>query len=54
MLFLHREEGQGLTEYGMVLVLVAVAIVAILVILGPKIADMYQRIVDCIPPGVCT
>lgn len=35
MFFLRNEEGQGLLEYALVLVLVAVAIVAILTLLGP-------------------
>ena len=44
MLFLPREAGQGLTEYGMAIVLVAVVIVAILTVLGPQIGDMFSRV----------
>lgn len=51
----HPEAGQGLTEYGMVLVLVAVVIVVILALLGPQIGEVYSRIVDCVPPtAACT
>jgi pilus assembly protein Flp/PilA len=50
MLFLERERGQGLMEYGLVLVLVAVVIVAILTVLGPQIGNMFSRITVCIPP----
>jgi len=31
MLFLHREEGQGLVEYALILVLIAIVVVALLV-----------------------
>lgn len=51
MLFLAKEDGQGLLEYGLVLVLVAVAIVAILTVLGPQIGNMYSRLMSCFEPG---
>ncbi|MCB8942794.1 MAG: pilus assembly protein [Ardenticatenaceae bacterium] len=55
MLFLHREDGQALVEYGLVLILVAIAIVAVLVLLGPQIGNVYSRIIVCVPPTpVCT
>ncbi len=44
MLFLNREEGQGLVEYALVLVLVAVVIIAILTLLGPQIGNVFSRI----------
>lgn len=45
MLFLKEgQEGQGLMEYALVLVLVAVVIVAILTILGPQVGNMYSRV----------
>lgn len=49
MLFLHNEEGQGLLEYALVLVLVAIAIVAILTLLGPQIGNLYSRLITAIP-----
>ena len=45
MLFLPREEGQGLVEYALILVLIAVVVIAILVILGPVIANVFSTIV---------
>ena len=51
MLFLLREEGQGLVEYGMILVLVAIAVVAVLLLLGPTIADWYRTFMDEWPSG---
>lgn len=46
MLFLNREKGQGLVEYALVLVLVAVVVIAILTLLGPQIGNVFSQIVD--------
>ncbi len=46
MLFLQREDGQGLVEYALVLVLVAVVIIAILTLLGPQIGNVFSRITN--------
>jgi pilus assembly protein Flp/PilA len=46
MLFLQREDGQGLVEYALVLVLVAIVVIAILTLLGPQIGNVFSRIVD--------
>ena len=45
MLFLKRERGQGLVEYGLVIILVGVVIIAVLTLLGPQIGNMFSRIV---------
>jgi pilus assembly protein Flp/PilA len=44
MLFLDREQGQGLVEYALVLVLVAVVVIAILTVLGPQVGNVFSRI----------
>lgn len=45
MLFMKDgQEGQGLMEYALVLVFIAVVIIAILTLLGPQIGNMYSRI----------
>lgn len=44
MLFLPREEGQGLVEYALILVLVAVVVIAILTILGGQVGDVFSEI----------
>ena len=36
-MYLPREEGQGLVEYALILVLVAIVVIAILALLGPQI-----------------
>ncbi len=43
-MYLPREEGQGLVEYGLILVFVAIVVIAILTILGPQIANVFSRI----------
>jgi pilus assembly protein Flp/PilA len=45
MLFLPREEGQGLVEYALILVLVAIVVIAILLLLGPVIGNVFSNIV---------
>ncbi|MCJ7667908.1 MAG: pilus assembly protein [Anaerolineae bacterium] len=44
MLYLPREEGQGLVEYALILVLVALIVIAILMVLGPQIGNVFSRI----------
>ncbi len=44
MLFFKQQEGQGMTEYGMAIVLVAIVIVVILTVLGPQIGNMFSRV----------
>jgi pilus assembly protein Flp/PilA len=46
MLFLPREEGQGLVEYALILVLVAIVVIAILLVLGPAIGNVFSAVVD--------
>jgi pilus assembly protein Flp/PilA len=45
MLFLPREEGQGLVEYALILVLVAIVVISILLLLGPIIGNVFSNIV---------
>ncbi len=48
MLFLPREQGQGLVEYALILVLVAIVVIAILLLLGPVIGNVFSNIVRSI------
>lgn len=45
MWFLSNEEGQGLTEYALLLAFVALIVVVVLYVLGPAVNDLYQTIV---------
>lgn len=44
MLFLPREEGQGLVEYALILVLVAIVVIAVLTLLGPIIGNFFSNV----------
>jgi pilus assembly protein Flp/PilA len=44
MLYLPREEGQGLVEYALILVLVAIVVIVILTVLGPIIGNVFSTI----------
>jgi pilus assembly protein Flp/PilA len=48
MLFAPKEKGQGLVEYALILVLVAIVVIAILLILGPAIGNIFSNIVNAI------
>ncbi len=43
-MYLPREEGQGLVEYALILVLVAIVVIAILTLLGPQIANIFSKV----------
>jgi len=45
MLYIPQQEGQGLVEYALILVLVAVVVIVILAILGPSIGNIFSNIV---------
>ena len=49
MIFLPREEGQGLTEYGLVLILVAIVVVLALLLLGPAVGNLFSTVVEMWP-----
>jgi pilus assembly protein Flp/PilA len=44
MLFAPEEKGQGLVEYALILVLVAIVVIAALMILGPIIGNTFSTI----------
>ena len=44
MLFAPKERGQGLVEYALILVLVAIVVIAALMILGPIIGNTFSTI----------
>ena len=44
MLFSPKEKGQGLVEYALILVLVAIVVIAALTLLGPTISEVFVDI----------
>jgi len=48
MLWHQRQEGQGLVEYALILVLVALVVIVILALLGPGIGNAFSQIVNAV------
>ena len=46
MLYLPREEGQGLVEYALILVLIAIVVIVILGLLGDDVQTVFSNIVS--------
>ncbi len=46
MRILKGERGQGLVEYALILVLVAIVVIAILTLLGPQIANVFSVVTN--------
>ena len=42
--WLYREEGQTMTEYGVLLALIAIVVIVALIVLGPKIANLFSYV----------
>ena len=42
------EEGQGLVEYALILVLVAIVVIAILALVGPAVGNVFSNIIGSI------
>jgi len=43
------EEGQGLTEYGLILVLIAIVVILMLGVLGGKVSNQYSNVSNSLP-----
>jgi pilus assembly protein Flp/PilA len=48
MSFTTREKGQGLVEYALILVLVALAVIALLSLLGTSVGDVFSAVVHAL------
>ena len=42
--FFATEEGQGLVEYALILVLIAIVVIGILTLLGSKVSQVFSKI----------
>ncbi|MGE5464960.1 MAG: Flp family type IVb pilin [Syntrophothermus sp.] len=49
MLSAIQEKGQGLVEYAIILALVALIVIAVMRLLGPKIGNTFSSISSSIP-----
>jgi pilus assembly protein Flp/PilA len=46
MVYLPREEGQGLAEYGLILVLIAVVVAIVVMLVGPEVSAKFNLVVE--------
>ncbi|WP_407701355.1 Flp family type IVb pilin [Virgibacillus senegalensis] len=46
-----EEEGQGMTEYGLILGLIAVGVITVLGLLGGNIKTLFTNLKDALPSG---
>ena len=49
MFFAIKEKGQGLVEYAIILALVAIVVIAVMRLMGPKLGNTYSLISSSIP-----
>ena len=54
MTFMRDEEGASAVEYGLIIGLIAVALVVVLGLLGGGLNTMFTRVKDCVTGGACT
>ena len=45
---LRREEGQGLTEYALIIALIAVVVVGAILVLGQDIGKLFNNVSNCL------
>ena len=44
MRLFREEKGQTMVEYGLLIALISIAVIAVLVVLGPRIASFFQAV----------
>jgi pilus assembly protein Flp/PilA len=49
MLFERREKGQGMVEYALIILLVAIALLLVTALLGSQLSNTFSYIVDVWP-----
>lgn len=49
MLFISKERGQGLVEYAIILVFVALVVISVVRLLGPRIGNTFSNISNSVP-----
>lgn len=49
MLFASEERGQGLVEYAIILAFVAIVVISVVRLLGPKIGNTFSTISSSMP-----
>jgi len=49
MLFHRKERGQGMVEYALLIVLLAIVVIFMVAVMGDAVSGMYSRIVEAFP-----
>lgn len=45
----HKDQGQGLVEYALILVMVAIIVVVIVSVYGAQVGNMFSRVTSSMP-----
>jgi pilus assembly protein Flp/PilA len=45
MIYMPREEGQGLVEYALILALVALVVIVMVTIFGPAVGNLFSNVI---------
>ena len=48
MLFAPKEKGQGLVEYALIIVLIAIVVIVILAIVGTRVSTIFSQIASAL------
>ena len=51
MLFEKKEKGQGMVEYALIIVLIAIVVIAALTLAGTAISSIFSRIASTLGTG---
>ncbi len=51
MLYMPREEGQGLVEYALILALVALVVIVMVTIYGPAVGNLFSNVIRRVRGG---
>lgn len=49
MLFYRKEQGQGMVEYALLIVLLAIVVVIMIMAMGTAVSSMYSKITSAFP-----
>ena len=45
----RREDGQGLVEYALIILLIALVLIAVLGLLGTQLSGVFEQVADSFP-----
>ena len=49
MLFQRKEQGQGMVEYALIIVLVCIVVIVLIAVMGTAVSHMYSEITAAFP-----